>query len=946
MGWRRLRGVRRPLYAVEVCGDCDGHGGPDPPRCRGELQSPGRRLRRADGRGEPRRRCGVQHGPAGGLRRGDGHLHRRRGGVRPQPGPSPRCARGDWTRTATATWTAPISTACPPVPTPTTTATPCAAAAASSRRGRAAATATTPGGGAPGCDGDVQRPGRQLRRGDRRGEPGGGDFCLSGQLGACALGHTCALVGSWSACPTPRLFRRSATGGSTRTATATWTPRTSTASRLSGRGRRRLRRAAARLQLPAGKSCGDCDDARARVHPGAAESCNDRDDDCNGETDEGNPAAGLLQHRAARRLRGGPRTCVERIPRLCPRPGTLGGGLHGGLDEDCDGDVDGADLDCVPDCPGRGRRRLLRMRASCQLPAGKSCGDCDDTRAACTRRRGELQQPRRRLRRADATRGSRRRSVLQHGTAGQSARRGPRPASREASSACATRRRRPRSAREARRGLRRRRGHRRSRLRPRLPGPGWATGSRVQWRLPAPAGKTCGDCDDRRRRAPGRAEACNDRDDDCDGQTDEGNPGGGACLQHRAAGRLRRGDAHLRERALTCVRDQALGGDLHGRPRRGLRRRRGRRRPDCVPTVPDADGDGYAVCGGGCQLPRGKTCGDCDDTRVGCAPGAAEPATTGTTTATVRPTREPRRRGQPAAPGSRASAPRDAHLRDGIPDLRARPGPRPRSARAASTRTATATWTPPTSTASPTVPTPMATATPCCGGCQVPAGKSCGDCDDTPAGVHPGAAETLQRPGRRLRRPDRRGNPGGGAACSTGQQGVCAAGTRTCVSGALTCVRDQAPRAEVCTAASTRTATATWTRRPRLRPRLSRRRRRRLRRVRLPAASSRREDLRRLRRHAGGVHPGATETCNDRDDDCDGQTDDGNPAAGPPAARASRASAPRDAHLRERALTCVRDQGPRPRSARAASTRTATATWMPRPRTARRCAPTAMATAT
>ncbi len=42
------------------------------------------------------------------------------------------------------------------------------------------------------------------------------------------------------------------------------------------------------------------------------------------------------------------------------------------------------------------------------------------------------------------------------------------------------------------------------------------------------------------------------------------------------------------------------------------------------------------------------------------------------------------------------------------------------------------------------------------------------------------------------------GNPGGGAACSTAQAGVCAAGTRTCVSGGLQCVRDVAPSAETC----------------------------------------------------------------------------------------------------------------------------------------------------
>jgi hypothetical protein len=42
------------------------------------------------------------------------------------------------------------------------------------------------------------------------------------------------------------------------------------------------------------------------------------------------------------------------------------------------------------------------------------------------------------------------------------------------------------------------------------------------------------------------------------------------------------------------------------------------------------------------------------------------------------------------------------------------------------------------------------------------------------------------------------GNPGGGGTCSTGQPGVCAAGTLECQSGGLVCVPNQSPSAEVC----------------------------------------------------------------------------------------------------------------------------------------------------
>jgi len=42
------------------------------------------------------------------------------------------------------------------------------------------------------------------------------------------------------------------------------------------------------------------------------------------------------------------------------------------------------------------------------------------------------------------------------------------------------------------------------------------------------------------------------------------------------------------------------------------------------------------------------------------------------------------------------------------------------------------------------------------------------------------------------------GNPGGGLSCSTGQAGVCAAGTTACTGGAIVCNRNQGPSAEVC----------------------------------------------------------------------------------------------------------------------------------------------------
>ncbi|HEY1088059.1 MAG TPA: MopE-related protein, partial [Archangium sp.] len=42
------------------------------------------------------------------------------------------------------------------------------------------------------------------------------------------------------------------------------------------------------------------------------------------------------------------------------------------------------------------------------------------------------------------------------------------------------------------------------------------------------------------------------------------------------------------------------------------------------------------------------------------------------------------------------------------------------------------------------------------------------------------------------------GNPGGGGACSTGQMGVCSAGTNTCTGGMIVCQRNTAPGTESC----------------------------------------------------------------------------------------------------------------------------------------------------
>ncbi len=60
------------------------------------------------------------------------------------------------------------------------------------------------------------------------------------------------------------------------------------------------------------------------------------------------------------------------------------------------------------------------------------------------------------------------------------------------------------------------------------------------------------------------------------------------------------------------------------------------------------------------------------------------------------------------------------------------------------------------------------------------------DCNDTTAAVRPGAMETCNNVDDNCSGQTDEGNPGGGAACLTGQAGVCNAGTLTCTAGAVT----------------------------------------------------------------------------------------------------------------------------------------------------------------
>jgi hypothetical protein len=606
-------------------------------------------------------------------------------------------------------------------------------------RGRPAATATTRAVACHPGDGDVQRPGRRLRRPDRRGQPGGGppaapasrrlrrgtrpasrDADLRAQRGA--LAEVC-------------------TGGLDEDCDGAVDAPTRTARRCARRRWRRLRDLR-RLPGGAGKTCGDCDDTawrapgrRRRATTGTT-TATARPTRQPGGVPPAAPAAGSAPR--------GP-TCRRDLPACATWPSAEV--CTGGLDEDCDGAVDAAtrtarrcadgDGDGYVTCSGcqAGREDLRRLR---RHPVGVHPGGRD------------VQQPGRRLRRPDRRRQPGGGAACSTGQLA-AAPRGPRPASRERWPACGTGPTRRGLHGRARRGLRRRRGCRRHQLHAAVPGRRWRRLRHLR-RLPGGAGKTAAtattpggrapraprrattgtttatarptgnpagvrcstgqqgcaagtrpasrdadllrtaprrglhgrldeDCDGAvdaadtnctpncatptgittrcaarlqaprdhlrrlRRRAPGVhpgvVEACNNRDDNCDGQTGRRKPRRRRRLHHGPAGCVRRGHAHVRGRRSGLRAEPAPSAEVcTGGARRGLRRQADTADADCLPDC--ADGDGTAMWpapGAGCR--RGRPAATATTARPTSTPGGGGLQQPRTTTATARTTKGP-----------------------------------------------------------------------------------------------------------------------------------------------------------------------------------------------------------------------------------------------------------------------------------------------------------------
>ena len=136
---------------------------------------------------------------------------------------------------------------------------------------------------------------------------------------------------------------------------------------------------------------GDCNDSNAAIHPGASEVCNDNDDNCNGATDEGCDDDVDLWCDATMTVVGTPSVC----PAGKQDCNDSAAGVHpgqqeicgNGIDDNCDGLTDsGTDLaNCTVyyvdnDGDGYGDKTLSQcLCAATPLYATTVGGDCSDT---------------------------------------------------------------------------------------------------------------------------------------------------------------------------------------------------------------------------------------------------------------------------------------------------------------------------------------------------------------------------------------------------------------------------------------------------------------------------------------------------------------------------------------------------------------------------------------
>jgi parallel beta-helix repeat protein len=514
----------------------------------------------------------------------------------------------------------------------------------------------------------------------------------------------------------------------------------------------------------------DCNDASAAVHPGATELCNGVDDNCNGLADEGNPGGGFACNTGHLGVCASGTTACGAGAIACNQNKAPSAEVCNGLDDNCDGTVDeGVKTTFYRDADGDGYGNAAVTIQACAAPAGyvANSTDCNDANGSVHPGAAEVCNGV-----DDNCNGGVDEGVLVtfHGDGD---------------------------------------------------GDGYGDPSVSVQACTAPAGFVANgaDCDDASAAVhPGAAELCNGADDNCDGNVDEGNPGGGAACNTGLVGACGQGAITCSAGALSCAQTHhpsaevcnGLDDNCDGQVDEGL----------LVTFYRDADGDGFGDAGvttQACAAPPGYVADstDCDDARAAVHPGAPELCDgldndcngvidDGIANVTFYRDADGDGYGDPAATVLACATP-PGYVSDHTDCDDAHASAHPGGVEACDGLdndcngviddgfALTAFYR---DADGDGYGNPAATAQACAALPGYVSNHT--DCDDSASVTHPGAVELCDGQDNDCNGAVDDLAVGAGVACNTGLLGACAAGTTACSAGAIACHQSAQPSAEIC----------------------------------------------------------------------------------------------------------------------------------------------------